>query len=102
MAPRAAKTRRAQDGLIQSFYDTLASTRLLAEERIADLKNLRIDVLETADISRSLLGNRVDETVDGFRKVHDEVVALAQAHMLICEELENSFIAEWKKVRKGP
>jgi hypothetical protein len=103
MTSTAADTRKSQDDLVKSFYDTLAFTRALAEKRIAQHKNQRTDLLDTADIACRLFGDWVDQTagIDGFRKVHDKVLALAQAHVLICEELEESFVKEWKKVRNG-
>jgi hypothetical protein len=96
MTSTAADTRKSQDDLIKSFYEAVAFTRSLAEKRIAQHKNQRTDLIDTSDIACRLLGGWVDQTagIDGFRKVHDKVLALAQAHVLICEELEDNFVKE--------
>jgi hypothetical protein len=103
MTSTAADTRKAQDDPVKSFYNILAFTRSLAEKRISEHKKQRTDLLDTADIARRLLGDWVDQTagIDGFQKVHEEELALAQAHVLICEELGDNFVGEWKMVGNG-
>jgi hypothetical protein len=52
MATTAAETRKAQDDLVKSSYESLASTQATAEHRITDPRNIKADLLETADIAR--------------------------------------------------
>jgi hypothetical protein len=103
MASTAANTRKSQDDLVKSLYDSLTHTRTLAEKCMAEHKNQRTNWLDTADIARRLLANWVDQTagIDGFQKKLDEVLALAQAHILVSEDLKEKFVEEWKQVRPG-
>lgn len=96
MALTAAGTREAQDDLVKSFYESLASTRALAEESIAEYQNLATD-LDFAAVW--FLANRLERKIGEYPRIYDEMVTLARAKVLMSEGMRDRFVKEWRQVR---
>jgi hypothetical protein len=96
MALAAAGTREAQDDLVKSFYESLASARAVAEELIAKFQNLETD----PDFAAVwFLANRLERKIEQYPRIYDEMVALAQAEVLMSEDMRDRFVEQWRQVR---
>lgn len=96
MTLTAAEIREAQDDIVKSLYESLASTRALAEERIAEFMKLKSD----PDIAVVwFLANRLERKIGEYPRIYDETVALARAEVLISEDMRDRFVEEWRQVR---
>lgn len=96
MTLTAAEIREAQDDIVKSLYESLASTRALAEERIAEFMKLKSD----PDIAVVwFLANRLERKIGEYPRIYDGTVALARAEVLISEDMRDRFVEEWRQVR---
>jgi hypothetical protein len=99
--PTPADPRAAQTPVVTRYHDVLADARNAASNDLARRQKRRADLIADQRHTRERYSTGMDGVYAAYQRALEQVMALANAHLLVLDEMREAFRREWKAVKRG-